>query len=376
MLQRIASLLRIQPPAVADEGLLFASGPTVPTDATTGYQPGCLFQHTDGGAGTVLYVNEGTNASCLFAAIAALTAAQELLLSATPGTAAASKALIVDANIDIDTIRNLGATGTLTIGDIEVTSKWDVGIAGGAIVVGDYSTPIAFGEVTEHVVGVCVHLSGSTDDDSNFIPIHGKFTTTADCAANAVAQAIYGRVDVNHDINGVYGVRGAISVGADTPAVHQAYALFGTLAMDTCSISGTGGYLAALALEVSGTTDVTGDGKVCGSRIAWGQTNAMTVETVGSMIAVASGATLDSGFRVDASGSVTNGFHSFANNGTITTGLKLESAHTNAFQFPANGTAPIAEASVTGHGGTVVQISVLVGNSQYYMLASTAPASI
>jgi hypothetical protein len=67
MLARVCSLLRIKPPVVKDEGFLFASGATVPTDGTAGYQPGCLFQHTDGTTyQTVLYCNIGTLASCDF----------------------------------------------------------------------------------------------------------------------------------------------------------------------------------------------------------------------------------------------------------------------------------------------------------------------
>ena len=48
------------------EGILIAYGDTVPADASTGYSTGCLFIHTDGGAGTALYVNEGTKASANF----------------------------------------------------------------------------------------------------------------------------------------------------------------------------------------------------------------------------------------------------------------------------------------------------------------------
>ena len=66
MLDRIAKLLRIKPPAVEPEGLLLASGDDVPADGTAGYQTGCLFQHTDGGVGTSLYVNEGSVTSCDF----------------------------------------------------------------------------------------------------------------------------------------------------------------------------------------------------------------------------------------------------------------------------------------------------------------------
>ena len=47
-------------------GYLLAFGITVPTDATAGYAPGCIFIHTDGGDGSALYVNEGTYASCDF----------------------------------------------------------------------------------------------------------------------------------------------------------------------------------------------------------------------------------------------------------------------------------------------------------------------
>lgn len=69
MIQRICSLLRISIPCVEDKGLLMASGKTVPADGTAGYQTGCIFQHTDGGSGTALYVNEGTVTSCNFDAV-------------------------------------------------------------------------------------------------------------------------------------------------------------------------------------------------------------------------------------------------------------------------------------------------------------------
>ena len=264
----------------------------------------------------------------------------------------------------------------LKVDQLTITgSRISGGITDCAIGLGNYSTPVALGEVSEHSVGLCASLSGYTDDASNFIPIHGKFTTTDDCAANAVAQAIYGRVDIKHDINGSYGVRGAITL-AGAPAVHQAYALFGTLAMTACTISGTGGYLAALALEVSGTSDVTGDGKVCGMRLAWGQTNAMTVETVGSMIGVASGAKLDSGFRIDAPGTVTNAFHSYSNTGTTATALKVEGTHTQLLDLPddealaadaaANPLSSVQNVDSTGY------IKVLIGSATRYIALYTA----
>ena len=43
--------------------ILQAHGIAVPADAVVGYATGCLFFHTDGGSGTALYVNEGSNTS-------------------------------------------------------------------------------------------------------------------------------------------------------------------------------------------------------------------------------------------------------------------------------------------------------------------------
>lgn len=54
---------------IAGEGKAVDYGTTVPTDGAAGYLTGCIFIHTDGGAGTAVYINEGTTASCDFNAI-------------------------------------------------------------------------------------------------------------------------------------------------------------------------------------------------------------------------------------------------------------------------------------------------------------------
>jgi hypothetical protein len=53
----------------SDDGILIAYGTTVPADAATGYAPGCLFIHVDGGVGTMLYCNEGSLTSADFDAV-------------------------------------------------------------------------------------------------------------------------------------------------------------------------------------------------------------------------------------------------------------------------------------------------------------------
>jgi len=66
---------------------LVAFGDTVPTDADSGYAKGCIFVKTDGGVGTVYYINEGSDTSCDFNA-AVPNAAQAALLADITATAA------------------------------------------------------------------------------------------------------------------------------------------------------------------------------------------------------------------------------------------------------------------------------------------------
>jgi hypothetical protein len=47
-------------------GNLIKFGPTVPTDATAGYAPGCPFFKSSGTADACIYVNNGSNTSCAF----------------------------------------------------------------------------------------------------------------------------------------------------------------------------------------------------------------------------------------------------------------------------------------------------------------------
>lgn len=57
-----------------EDGITLCYGNTVPTGATEGYAPGCIFQHVDGsGLVDVLYLNVGTYASCDFDSVAGFT---------------------------------------------------------------------------------------------------------------------------------------------------------------------------------------------------------------------------------------------------------------------------------------------------------------
>lgn len=87
-------------------GVLFAAGPTVPTDGTAGYGKGCLFLHVDGtGAGDLVYRNEGSGTSCDFdnlegditAALAAVTTGNGASLVGIEDAGAFTAAATVEA---------------------------------------------------------------------------------------------------------------------------------------------------------------------------------------------------------------------------------------------------------------------------------------
>ena len=56
----------------SEDGILLCYGITLP-DGLAGYAIGCLFQHTDGGDATALYVNEGTATVSDFNAVTVAT---------------------------------------------------------------------------------------------------------------------------------------------------------------------------------------------------------------------------------------------------------------------------------------------------------------
>ena len=184
MIERICTLLKIQKPVPGSAGLLLASGATVPTDATRGYQTGCIFQHTDGSTGTAFYVNEGTASSCSFQAVAALTAAQEAsiaanvaLLSATAGTATASKALVLNSS-------GLVSAGTLILDDMTPGA----GISGGTGTICEHSVVKVGGLIRTTILIDLTGLSSSAAAD-----VIGKSATAA-CHIGQITAAKNGSI--------------------------------------------------------------------------------------------------------------------------------------------------------------------------------------
>ena len=226
MQERICSLIRMKPPVHESNGLLFASGATVPADATVGYQTGCIFQHTDGGTGTALYINEGDETSCNFDAIAALTAAQEAqlaanvaLLSATAGVATASKALILDANGQV-------ASGPTILSDGAMAAGTGITTATGGF---SYYRVTRIGEL--YKTEIFIDITGLNDGDTA-ADVIGKDGDTVNCHIGQITAAVNGTI---------FAARVSVT---ETPGTAHAdidiwRADEGTLAQDTAISAGT-----------------------------------------------------------------------------------------------------------------------------------------
>ncbi len=121
-------------------GLLQAAGTTVPS-SVSGYAIGCVFHHTDGGAGTAFYVNEGTYASCTFVAVS-LPSATNIDDLADVGAVVytAGKVLVADGDsyeeVALSNDVTLASNGAVTIAVGAVEDSMIEGLAAGAIILG------------------------------------------------------------------------------------------------------------------------------------------------------------------------------------------------------------------------------------------------
>lgn len=102
-------------------GVVMARSSSVPADATAGYSHGCLYVKTNGTTESdAVYVNVGSNSSCNFDAITDITESG-FLSGVTAGTAAASKALVLDSSSNIATI-NSATIGTVVTGAVNASA--------------------------------------------------------------------------------------------------------------------------------------------------------------------------------------------------------------------------------------------------------------
>jgi len=128
-----------------DGMVMLARGATLPSAADAGYGHGCIFMYTAGGAGTTLYINEGSNTSASFAAVGTSSGSiptWDQIYGADKSLAISSTTLTFDgthASNDVLTITDSAAgsgdliqiTNTGTGKDINGTSStWSVSSTG------------------------------------------------------------------------------------------------------------------------------------------------------------------------------------------------------------------------------------------------------
>lgn len=126
MIGRICNLIRMTKPSPERPGLLFHNGATVPTDTDTGYATGCIFQKSDGAAGTALYQNVGDEDSCAFVAIESVGTIAIADLSDIGATGyTAGKVLVADGDsfeeVAISSHATMAASGALTLATVTKT---------------------------------------------------------------------------------------------------------------------------------------------------------------------------------------------------------------------------------------------------------------
>ena len=238
MKSRIAKLLRFQEPKIEPRGLLFGSGITVPSSAD-GWQVGAVFQHTDGGAGTALYVNEGSITSSSFNAItggAGGTTLDSLTDISGALSYTAGAILVGDGNsyeeVAVSGDLTLASTGAFTIANVSVETAMLAngavtvakveGLASGTFIIGvdgssaNNAKVTMSGDATLSNAGVLTIATGAVEDSMIEGLANGAIIVGSDGTAGGNAK-----VTVTGDITMTSS--GVTTIGADkvTPAMTE-----------------------------------------------------------------------------------------------------------------------------------------------------------
>ena len=258
----------------------------------------------------------------------------------------------------------LTISGTASADHIAITGKWSTSLTTSAISIGDYSTALAFGAISEHVLGIVSHISADFDDASNVISILGKVTLEGD-SDSAVAQCIYGQGVCNYNIADMYGIRGAITISG-APEVNQIFSVFGSMTTTACNVATTGA-IALFGGTITGSADITRTGAtavMCGMYLNWNVTTvSMTIPVYGVMVNINASAYVDYGIIVH--GGYCNEA-AFCSSGTShDVAFEVKDAHTYAFKFPAIATAPCS--AYTTEEAPTGKIKIRVGTAVRYL---------
>jgi hypothetical protein len=271
MIQRICNLLKIQQPEL-NRGLLEASGATVPTDATDGYQVGCIFKHTDGGAETALYVNEGSVTSCDFNPL--LTTSFEISDLPDIGTCTygAGKILVADGDsfeeVAVSGQATLASTGALTIPLLGATAG-TVAVSK-AVIADAYKTARWGGFNTSAALTDAVPFATVpdtwTDGQLDVFAVFGGSAsdlTSAKSAKCIRARHVVNATSIAHES---YGIVGQLVV-KDTTLTHLHAGIMGTFEGHTSGVVCNGSYTigqACIMARLGGHASITATDPIAG----------------------------------------------------------------------------------------------------------------
>jgi len=293
-------------------------------------------------------------------------------------------------------------TGAADIGILvqpHVSSAWTVGLEFDsrlgaittAIDIGDVTTGIDFtGTVTSGITFSNATITPNTAKDKQALEIGGRSSALAIAFTGGAGAENFEPIQMNFAFSGTNPAatstaniwQGGIT---HTSGALAALRLKWSDLLTTVSQNCTDIYIHQAELKLASSPTISGEVTVLGlvldggagspTNSSWRVINCTLrgagtpANSAGIFINQESGCgTVDAAIRIGAGATMTSAFRIGTPEYTLTP--------THLFQFPADGTSPIAESATSKyHAGTIVRISVLVGGAQYYMLASTAPTN-
>lgn len=322
MATKIHSLLKMKPSELKS-GWLFGSGTTVPVDGTAGYLPGAIWQKTNGGAGTSVWINEGTEAACDFDAISPSAAGDlaDLTDIASPPAYTSGSILVANgsayAEVAVSGQATLASTGAVTIPLLGATAG---SVAVSKAVITDAYKTVRFGDwVAAQATGSGIVLAATlnkySDGQVDIFSVFGESTTNLTSSYSSKC----GRF--RHLVNGItcgqeaYGAVGQI-VAKNVTFTECCAGLLGTLESST-AVTLNGAYTFSNAAVIGrlglGSAITTATKPACGF-----------LAFQNSVGALSSGSTIA---------------HAAAGNGTATWDYLLGAAQCNSFLYVPTATA-------------------------------------
>jgi len=370
----------------------FQDADTVYFDCDVVFNDGVTFEDTTFGGDTIIG-DAGTDTLSLVA-LSTVSTDQKIqfrdtgiyLQSSADGTLDIVSDTI--ANITAPTITLTGATAINLDGDTTITGAMimDSAVTTGFSITGatttgidiaGAATGILIDGLSGHAAGACINLNPTRTADSSMTPIRIAYdydgsTTTGDIDLFSIRSTIT-QTGTNALTAGnrgyIQGMRSDVVTSGFTDVVYANYANVTCAGTTTSSeiygmcsavylgaFEATVTHVAAIFGKVNGSGNVVGSGAadvVCASGLylSWSSTNAMaTGLTAGSHIAIEASSLCDSGYQVDAGGTLGTGFYVRNTAGTISSAMKVGGTVGVAFDF--DDAVTCVDASATGYNTT------------------------